>query len=553
MLTRYDKPFRGYSRSNSYPPGRPPFEGEKDAAPPLSKSPHLHDCSVTKCHHYKTRHSLSTPHLHDVGVTDCWLVRPTRPIFFGGRVGLTSELTPASSHTLGPHNFGATSIGQSLPSARNFPISTSRPQIEVVPHTFGATSLGKFLQPATPFLISTSRPQIEVVPHTFGATSLGQSLQPATPFPISTSPPQNEYLASRYFLSSTKRQPPTSSTSHHRSLRNPLHNDSVPINPSILIGTTTSFTPPPSSVCPNTELEPLPTPAAPLPDNIFVPPHILPSFQPVPPHHTNAFYRPPFPPSHISTIDGDFCACPPHISHIDNLTGWPTPATSSSYDAVFVHLIQALRFTSIQDCNAHPPFVNPRSTNDPHFVSLLAQQLPSQLQQGIGTSDMRPHVVSAGSDSIHMLDAPRPRSSGQHMTFPDSPPTGVDLRIPSTVVAVSLPARMYIANSTSQHLRITGNPGIQNSEAHITYRMVTAVILVEVGESILDDATNPILTDLVVIITRSNASPPTLPVATFLFLHAPIASPHDTRISLSHILLNHAEFDQPLPLGNVLN
>ncbi|OXA38776.1 hypothetical protein Fcan01_26428, partial [Folsomia candida] len=73
-------------------------------------------------------------------------------------------------------------------------------------------------------------------------------------------------------------------------------------------------------VCPNTELEPLPTPAAPLPDNIFVPPHILPSFQPVPPHHTNAFYRPPFPPSHISTIDGDFCACPPHISHIDNLT-----------------------------------------------------------------------------------------------------------------------------------------------------------------------------------------------------------------------------------------
>ncbi|OXA39950.1 hypothetical protein Fcan01_25395 [Folsomia candida] len=177
-------------------------------------------------------------------------------------------------------------------------------------------------------------------------------------------------------------------------------------------------------VCPNTELEPLPTPAAPLPANIFVPPHILPSFQPVPPHHTNAFYRPPFPPSHISTIDGDFCACPPHISHIDNLTGWPTPATSSSYDAVFAHLIQALRFTSIQDCNAHPPFVNPRSTNDPHFVSLLAQQLPSQLQQGIGTSDMRPHVVSAGSDSIHMLDAPRPRSSGQHMTFPDSPPTG---------------------------------------------------------------------------------------------------------------------------------
>ncbi|OXA36917.1 hypothetical protein Fcan01_28300 [Folsomia candida] len=87
-------------------------------------------------------------------------------------------------------------------------------------------------------------------------------------------------------------------------------------------------------VCPNTELEPLPTPAAPLPANIFVPPHILPSFQPVPPHHTNAFYRPPFPPSHISTIDGDFCACPPHISHIDNLTGWPTPATSSSYDAV---------------------------------------------------------------------------------------------------------------------------------------------------------------------------------------------------------------------------
>ncbi|OXA43923.1 hypothetical protein Fcan01_21132 [Folsomia candida] len=231
-------------------------------------------------------------------------------------------------------------------------------------------------------------------------------------------------------------------------------------------------------VCPNTELEPLPTPAAPLPANIFVPPHILPSFQPVPPHHTNAFYRPPFPPSHISTIDGDFCACP--LSHIDNLTG----------------------FTSIQDCNAHPPFVNPRSTNDPHFVSLLAQQLPSQLQQGIGTSDMRPHVVSAGSDSIHMLDAPRPRSSGQHMTFPDSPPTGVDLRIPSTVVAVSLLARMYIANSTSQHLRITGNPGIQNSEAHITYRMVTAVILVEVGESILDDAITPILTDLVVKITR---------------------------------------------------
>ncbi|OXA53862.1 hypothetical protein Fcan01_11777 [Folsomia candida] len=284
-------------------------------------------------------------------------------------------------------------------------------------------------------------------------------------------------------------------------------------------------------VCPNTELEPLPTPAAPLPANIFVPPHILPSFQPVPPHHTNALYRPPFPPSHISTIDGDFCACPPHISQIDNLTGWPTPATSSSYDAVFAHLIQALRFTSIQD----------------------SQQLPSQLQQGIGTSDMRPHVVSGGSDSIHMLDAPRPRSSGQHMTFPDSPPTGVDLRIPSTVVAVSLPARMYIANSTSQHLRITGNPGIQNSEAHITYRMVTAVILVEVGESILDDAITPILTDLVVKITRSNASPPTPPVATFLFLHAPIASPHDTRISLSHILLNQAEFDQPLPLGNVLN
>ncbi|OXA42906.1 hypothetical protein Fcan01_22272 [Folsomia candida] len=74
-------------------------------------------------------------------------------------------------------------------------------------------------------------------------------------------------------------------------------------------------------VCPNTELEPLPTPAAPLPANIFVPPHILPSFQPVPPHHTNAFYRPPFPPSHISTIDGDFCACLPHNSHIDNLTG----------------------------------------------------------------------------------------------------------------------------------------------------------------------------------------------------------------------------------------
>ncbi|OXA43873.1 putative RNA-directed DNA polymerase from transposon X-element [Folsomia candida] len=139
-----------------------------------------------------------------------------KPTFFGGRVGLTSQLTPASSPTLGPHNFGATSIGQSLPSARNFPISTSRPQIEVVPHTFGATSLG-------------------------------QSLQPATPFPISTSPPQNEYLASGYFLSSAKRQPSTSSTSHHRSLRNPLHNDSVPINPSILIGTTTSFTPPPSS------------------------------------------------------------------------------------------------------------------------------------------------------------------------------------------------------------------------------------------------------------------------------------------------------------------
>ncbi|OXA46568.1 hypothetical protein Fcan01_18735, partial [Folsomia candida] len=72
----------------------------------------------------------------------------------------------ASSHTLGPHNFGAMSIGQSLPSARNFPISTSRPQIEVVPHTFGATSLGKSLQPATPFLISTSPPQNEVVaPH----------------------------------------------------------------------------------------------------------------------------------------------------------------------------------------------------------------------------------------------------------------------------------------------------------------------------------------------------------------------------------------------------
>jgi len=122
-----------------------------------------------------------------------------------------------------------------------------------------------------------------------------------------------------------------------------------------------------------------------------------------------------------------------------------------------------------------------------------------------------------------MLDAPRPRSSGQHMTFPGSPPTGgfrhnttnsaphrvtvtvtigVDLRIPSTVVAVSLPARMYIANPTSQHLRITGNPGIQNSEAHIIYRMVTAVILVEVGESILDDAITPILTDLVVKITR---------------------------------------------------
>ncbi|OXA45152.1 hypothetical protein Fcan01_19795 [Folsomia candida] len=74
-------------------------------------------------------------------------------------------------------------------------------------------------------------------------------------------------------------------------------------------------------VCPNTELEPLPTPAAPLSANIFVLHHVLPSSQPVPPHHTNAFYRPPFPPSHISPIDGDFCACPPHISHIDNLTG----------------------------------------------------------------------------------------------------------------------------------------------------------------------------------------------------------------------------------------
>ncbi|OXA47140.1 hypothetical protein Fcan01_18400 [Folsomia candida] len=498
----------------------------------------------------------------DIDITHPKPLTPHRP----PRI-LVPLLLTASSHTLGPHNFGATSIGQSLPSARNFPISTSRPQIEVVPHTFGATSLGKSLQPATPFLISTSRPQIEVVPHTFGATSLGQSLQPATPFPISTSPPQNEYLASRYFLSSAKRQPPTSSINHHTPLQtasqtsystkppaqrlrahqplNPYwyHNifystsqqwlrpcpkqpsapQPPPFFPFIIasptlfqMGTTINditispgCSPPTDTnsplsfpqVCPNTELESLPTPAAPLPANIFVPPHILPSSQPVPPHHTNAFYRPPFPPSHISTIDGDFCACPPHISHIDNLTGWPTP-TTSSYDAVFAHLIQALRFASIQERNAHPPFVNPRSTNDPHFVSLLAQQLPFQLQQGIGTSDMRPHVVSAGSDSIHMLDAPRPRSSGQHMTFPDSPPTGVDLRIPSTVVAVSLPARMYIANSRSQHLRITGNPGIQNSEAHITYRMVTAVILVEVGESILDDAITPILTDLVVKITR---------------------------------------------------
>ncbi|OXA54735.1 hypothetical protein Fcan01_10341, partial [Folsomia candida] len=112
--------------------------------------------------------------------------QPHRPIFFGGRVGLTSELTPASSHTLGPHNFGATSIGQSLPSARNFPISTSRPQIEVVPHTFGATSLGKSLQPATPFLISTSPPKNEVVaPHHDIILSPRRSPQPETASPSS--------------------------------------------------------------------------------------------------------------------------------------------------------------------------------------------------------------------------------------------------------------------------------------------------------------------------------------------------------------------------------
>ncbi|OXA46056.1 hypothetical protein Fcan01_19212 [Folsomia candida] len=87
----------------------------------------------------------------------------------------------ASSHTLGPHNFGATSIGQSLPSARNFPISTSRPQIEVVPHTFGATSLGQSLQPATPFPISTSPPQNEVVaPHHDIILSPRRSPQPET-------------------------------------------------------------------------------------------------------------------------------------------------------------------------------------------------------------------------------------------------------------------------------------------------------------------------------------------------------------------------------------
>ncbi|OXA62240.1 hypothetical protein Fcan01_00059 [Folsomia candida] len=274
-------------------------------------------------------------------------------------------------------------------------------------------------------------------------------------------------------------------------------------------------------VCPNTELEPLPTPAAPLPANIFVPPHILPSFQPVPPHHTNAFYRPPFPPSHISTIDGDFCACPPHISHIDNLTGWPTPATSSSYDAVFAHLIQALRFTSIQDCNAHPPFVNPRSTNDPHFVSLLAQQLPSQLQQGIGTSDMRPHVVSAGSDSIHMLDAPRPRLSGQHMTFIDSPPTG-GFRHNNYQQRTSQGNRNHRGRSSYSINRGGGFSTRQNvhSQFHIPapsnhwqsrnteFRGTHHIQDGDGrnfgggGESILDDATNPILTDLVVIITR---------------------------------------------------
>ncbi|OXA36591.1 hypothetical protein Fcan01_28641 [Folsomia candida] len=208
--------------------------------------PHLHDCSVTKCHNDKNAPFRLYP---PSSRRRCDRL-PPRPIFFGGRVGLTSELTPASSHTLGPHNFGATSIGQSLPSARNFPISTSRPQIEVVPHTFGATSLGKSLQPATPFLISTSPPKNEVVaPHHDIILSPRPSI-PAT-FYLKTSilPPATFYPQPN----ASPQRLPSTTTLHskphlkHRSLRNLLHNDSVPINPSILICTTTSFTPPPSS------------------------------------------------------------------------------------------------------------------------------------------------------------------------------------------------------------------------------------------------------------------------------------------------------------------
>ncbi|OXA53867.1 hypothetical protein Fcan01_11778 [Folsomia candida] len=127
---------------------------------------------------------------------------------------------------------------------------TSRPQIEVVPHTFGATSLGQSLQPATPFLISTSPPQNKVVaPHHDIILSPRPSI-PAT-FYLKTSilPPATFYPQPN----ASPQRLPSTTTLHskphlkHRSLRNLLHNDSVPINPSILIGTTTSFTPPPSS------------------------------------------------------------------------------------------------------------------------------------------------------------------------------------------------------------------------------------------------------------------------------------------------------------------
>ncbi|OXA45789.1 hypothetical protein Fcan01_19435 [Folsomia candida] len=167
----------------------------------------------------------------------------------------------ASSHTLGPHNFGATSIGQSLPSARNFPISTSRPQIEVVPHTFGATSLGQALQPATPFPISTSPPQNEstkppaqrlrahqpVNPYWYHNIFYSTSQQWLRPCPKQPSAPQPPPFFPFIIASPTLFQMGTTI------------ND-LTISPGCSPPTDTNSFFPLSfpQVCPNTELEPLP-------------------------------------------------------------------------------------------------------------------------------------------------------------------------------------------------------------------------------------------------------------------------------------------------------